>query len=102
MTTRTFWLTFRIEETDDWRDRYRRLQTAIIEVATSALWAEPTSFVLFKTEADPATLLAKLTAAIDHEVDLVFLSVMGSSTAFAIGKTLDSTLLALWPGVRRL
>lgn len=98
----TYWLTFRIHADGTYQRRYDALRSAVSDNCTSPWWVEPTSFMLFESEADIDTLAAAIADAISVQTDMVLLRVADAKTARIIGEPEDPDLFKLMPYVKKL
>lgn len=97
-----YWMTFRLEDDGTWQRRYDALKSTISDCTTgSKWWVEPTSFILFRSEAKIDELAALVAEAIDTETDVALLAMTDYKSARVIGSVQDSDLFSLWPDAKR-
>jgi hypothetical protein len=100
MTTRLYWVTFRIEEIGNAEARRKALYDAVSECANGQWWKEPTSFVLFESDLTIGSIAARLKRAIDLKNDVVLIGMPDFKGGRVIGKVKDRDLFDLWEGVQ--
>ena len=102
VTMTIYWITFHIEDEivggKNWNDRYNAL-IAAIELSSTRLWYETTSFIAFDSISSIDGLAYKFKATIAPSKDLFLLRVMDSRSARICGRITDQTIFKAMPYV---
>lgn len=100
---KTYWVTFRIQQTGDHAARYQELIDVLNEVSGDTWWIEPTSFVMFRSGDTIDTISAWLKASINPSKDIILVGMADFKSARAIGNLEHfATLQGLMPFVKRI
>lgn len=97
----TFWISFRIADTNTYNDRYEALIETIRSVA-SKWWLEPSSFIVFSSSQKIDNIAASLKEAIDPEIDLAILGMPDYKSVRLVGLTEDPDIFKLIPFAKKV
>lgn len=97
-----FWLTFRIKKDAGYEQRYEALKTAVNAVKEGTRWwAEPTSFILFKSQFTIDQVAARIKGALNTASDMALIGMPEVKDARVVGKLEDEDLFEFMPFTKR-
>lgn len=97
---KTYWLTFRIADDSTYDKRYKAFEAAVAELAEDGKWwCETTSFFLFRSSHNRATVADSLKAAFNPSTDVALLGALDFKGQTVIGDWQDPDLTDLAPGI---
>lgn len=101
----SFWLSFRLHDSDGWEDTYNERRAALydeIETASGGgknWWISTTSFIIFNSDETIDSMIFRVKRAIAEEVDLVVIGMNAFLGGWIIGNLEDADILRIVPGL---
>lgn len=95
-----YWVTFRIEDDQNYLQRYAEFMEALRDAA-SKWWTEPTSFIAFTAEKDIDAVANSLKSAIDTSKDLFLIHQIGFKNARICGNNGDPDIHKMMPYLKK-
>lgn len=93
---KTYWLTFRIADDSTYDRRYAAFEGAVADLAEGGKWwSETTSFFLFRSSHDRATVAGIIKQALNPDTDVALLGALDFKGQTIIGAWSDPDLTAL-------
>jgi hypothetical protein len=100
MTLFTYWMSFRLHNVVARDQRYERLSNGLNRLSPTPIWMEPTSLLVFQSEAGIDDVAAVVKAAIYPQTDLAIVGMMHFRPVRVIGRCTDASIFNMVPDAR--